>query len=184
MTVDPAVQARVIDTVTGAEVPQGQPGELQLRGPSVLGGYLEPDGLAPPPLAAGGWFPTGDLACMDRDGGFIYLARLGDALRLAGFLADPAEIEQQLLAHPRVLSAQVVGAPVTSGGEVAVAFIIADGEIDEKALIAHCRRGLANYKTPARVVAVDEFPVVDGANGTKIRKTELRQLAARLISEG
>lgn len=184
VTVDPAMQARVTDTVTGAEVPQGQPGELQLRGPSVLGGYLEPDRLAPPPLTAEGWFATGDLACMDRDGGFTYLARLGDALRLAGFLTDPAEIEQHLLAHPRVLSAQVVGAPAASGGEVAVAFVVADGEIDEKALIAHCRKGLANYKTPARVVAIDEFPVVDGANGTKIRKTELRQLAARLISEG
>jgi fatty-acyl-CoA synthase len=166
--VDPAMQARVVD------------GELQLKGPSVLSAYLDEHGTTPPPLADGGWFRTGDLAVAEADGGFVYLARTGDALRLAGFLTDPAEIEQHLLAYPGVTGAQVVGVPSPGRGEVAVAFVTVSGRAAEADLLEHCRAGLANYKVPVRVVAIDAFPTVAGANGVKIRKTELREQASRL----
>lgn len=179
--VDRSTEVRVVDTVTGTPNPAGAAGELQLRGPSVLGGYLVEDGLAPPPLTQDGWFSTGDLAELREDGAFTYLARLGDTLRLAGFLTDPSEIEQHLLAHPDVRGAQVVGAAKAGGGDAAVAFVLVGRQIDEAALIAHCRNGLANYKVPARIVLLDQFPVVDGANGVKIRKAELRERAARLL---
>ena len=128
----------------------------------------------------GGWFATGDLGSADDEGGFVYLARMGDALRLRGFLTDPAEIEQHLTSHPAVESAQVVGAP-GSGGEVAVAFVVTLQEIEERDLIEYCRRHLANYKVPARVIALDEFPTVEGPNGVKIRKAELRSRAGAII---
>jgi acyl-CoA synthetase (AMP-forming)/AMP-acid ligase II len=180
--VDQATEVRAVDTQTGRPVPAGEPGELQLRGPSVLGAYLVADGTVPPPLTPDGWLPTGDLGTVDPDGRLVYLARLGDTLRLAGFLTDPAEIEQRLLGHPAVTGAQVVGAPSAHGGEVAVAFVTVAPETEEEDLVAHCRRGLANYKVPARVVVVDAFPTVDGANGVKIRKAELRQRATTLAS--
>jgi fatty-acyl-CoA synthase len=180
--VDRAVEVRAVDTATGALLAPDQLGELQLRGPSVLNAYLFEDGASPPPLTTEGWFPTGDLGTVDGKGGFVYLARLGDALRLAGFLTDPAEIEQQLLDHPAVTGAQVVGAPKPGGGDVAVAFIVATDRIDEAIMLDHCRRGLANYKVPARIVMVDAFPTIDGANGVKVRKAELRAQAAALIS--
>ncbi|MGH9115681.1 MAG: AMP-binding protein [Acidimicrobiales bacterium] len=180
--VDAATEIRTVDTVTGSPMPAGEPGELQLRGPSLLGGYLVEDGVAPPPLTPDGWFSTGDLASADGDGGFTYLARLGDSLRLAGFLTDPAEIEQHLLTHPHVRGAQVVGATKPGGGEAAVAFVITAEPVEESALLAHCREGLASYKVPARVVALDGFPVVDGANGVKVRKADLRSQAAGLLS--
>ncbi len=178
--VDAATQARAVDPATGTVLPPEEPGELQLRGPSVLDGYLVEEGIAPPPLTVDGWLPTGDLGSVWPDGSFVYLARLGDALRLAGFLTDPVEIEQRLLTHPAVRGAQVVGAPKPAGGEVAVAFVVADRAVGEAELLDHCRQGLANYKVPARVVLVDAFPTVDGANGVKIRKTELREWAGRL----
>ena len=165
---DPAMQVRVVD------------GELQLKGPSVLGAYLDEQGTTPPPLVDGGWFRTGDLAVAEADGGFVYLARTGDALRLAGFLTDPAEIEQQLLTYPAVTGAQVVGVPEAGRGEVAVAFVTASQPVAEADLINHCRAGLANYKVPVRVVTLDAFPTVEGANGVKIRKTELREQARQL----
>jgi fatty-acyl-CoA synthase len=180
--VDPATKVRTVDTTTGAVLPAGESGELQLRGPSVLSAYLVEHGTAPPPLTADGWFPTGDLGRVQPDGGFLYFARLGDTLRLAGFLTDPAEVEQHLLAHPAVNGAQVVGAPKQGGGEVAVAFVLATGGVDEAALLSHCRHGLANYKVPARILLVDAFPTVDGANGVKIQKAELRERAARLAT--
>lgn len=180
--VDPATEARVVDTVTGAACAAGEPGELQLKGPSLLGGYLVDDGVVPPEIEAGGWFATGDLAHVDTDGGFTYLARLGDALRLAGFLTDPSEIEQHLTTHPGVHAAQVVGAVKPGGGDAAIAFVVVDDDTDEATLLAHCRDGLANYKVPARIIALDGFPLIEGANGVKIRKNELREQAARLLS--
>ena len=119
----------------------------------------------------------------DPDGrSFTYLARLGDALRLAGFLTDPMEIERRLLAHPGVGAAQVVGVTGPHGGDVAVAFVVAVAGVGptEADLIGHCAAGLANYKVPRRVVLVEAFPTVDGANGVKIRKAELHDMARAL----
>jgi fatty-acyl-CoA synthase len=167
--VDPATEVRVVD------------GELQLRGPSVLCAYLDENGVTPPSLRDGGWFPTGDLAEAEPNGGFAYLARRGDALRLAGFLTDPAEIEQHLLSHPAVSGAQVVGASAAgAGGEVAVAFVTIVTPVTEAALTSYCRQHLANYKVPARIIVLESFPTVDGANGVKIRKAELRRWASEL----
>ncbi len=167
--VDPATGVRVVD------------GELQLRGPSVLSAYLDGDGVTSPSLLEGGWFATGDLAVAEADGGFAYIARRGDALRLAGFLTDPAEIEQHLLSHPAVSGAQVVGAshPGT-GSEVAIAFVTTVAPVSEAVLVSHCWQHLANYKVPARIIALESFPTVDGANGVKIRKAELRQAASQV----
>jgi acyl-CoA synthetase (AMP-forming)/AMP-acid ligase II len=175
--VDASTEVRAVETSTGGPLPHGEPGELQVRGPSVLCAYLAEDAAEPPQLTTDGWFATGDLGVVDANGDFEYVARLGDALRLAGFLTDPAEIEQRLLAHETVTGAQVVGAPSTKGGEVAVAFVTTTGMVTEVELVAHCRQGLANYKVPARVIIVDAFPTVAGANGVKVQKTVLRQQA-------
>jgi acyl-CoA synthetase (AMP-forming)/AMP-acid ligase II len=178
--VDASTEVRAVDTSTGEPLPPGEPGELHLRGPSVLSAYLTEDTAEPPERTADGWFATGDLAVVEANGGFEYVARLGDALRLAGFLTDPAEIEQRLLAHEMVTGAQVVGAPSRKGGEVAVAFVTTTRAVTEVDLVAHCRQGLANYKVPARVVVIDAFPTVAGANGVKVQKAVLRQRAADL----
>jgi acyl-CoA synthetase (AMP-forming)/AMP-acid ligase II len=168
--VDGSMEARVVD------------GELQVRGPSVLQAYLAEEGTAPPPLDDG-WLATGDLA-EERRGGFVFVARMGDALRLAGFLTDPAEIEQHLVTHPAVAAAQVVGVTGPGGREVAVAFVTLHQPVMEAGLIEHCSRDLANYKVPARVAIVDAFPTVDGPNGVKIRKADLRAMAADLLHYG
>jgi fatty-acyl-CoA synthase len=172
MFVDPTHEVRVVD------------GEIQLKGPSVLLAYLVEEGIQPPPTVDGGWFPTGDLGSATDGSSFVYQARMGDALRLRGFLTDPAEIEQHLMSHAGVDGAQVVGAPGGDGGEVAVAFVVTAHPIAEEVLADHCRRHLANYKVPARIIAVDDFPTVDGPNGVKIRKADLRARATQVISRG
>jgi fatty-acyl-CoA synthase len=134
-------------------------------------------------LSDDGWFRTGDLGVAEPDGRVTYQARIRDALRLAGFLTDPAEIEQQLATHPAVTGAQVVGAPTVSRGDVAVAFVTVGAPVEEAALIGHCRGSLANYKVPSRIVVVDAFPASEGPNGVKIRKAELRDRAQRLVTE-
>lgn len=182
--VDEAMKVRAADLDTGVVLPPGEAGELQFRGPAVLDAYLGDDGARARALTDDGWFRSGDLGTAEPDGrSFVYLARSGDSLRLAGFLTDPSEIERRLLTHPAVGAAQVVGARDADGREVAVAFVVADdgATVDESDLLAHCRAGLANYKVPRRVVTLAALPTVEGPNGVKVRKTELRDQAEALL---
>ena len=179
--VAPHIEVRVVGPDSGVVRPVGEEGELSFRGPPVLQRYLgDPDATAAA-LAPDGWFRSGDLGRLTADGGFEYLARLGDSLRLRGFLVDPAEIEQRLERHPAVELAQVVGVDRPGSGQVAVAFVRLASPTTEDELREHCAAGIAGFKVPERVVEVDEFPTVDGPNGTKIRKVELRDRAAALF---
>ena len=181
--VDPATEVRVVDPERGTVLAPGEDGELCFRGPQVLTRYLGDPAATARAIGPDGWFRSGDLGRLTGDGGFEYLARLGDSLRLRGFLVDPAEIERRLEQHPAVGLAQVVGAERPGRGQVAVAFVqlVAGATADEHELRAHCAAGIADLKVPARIVVVDEFPSVDGPNGTKIRKADLRARAADLI---
>lgn len=162
--VSPRMQARVVD------------GELQLRGPNVVDAYLgDPDVN---PFTDDGWFRTGDLAEIDDDGAITFICRMGDALRLRGFLVDPAEIEQRLTEHQAVRTAKVVGVRGAEGDE-AVAFVVADGEVSGEALRQWCARTLAAFKVPVAVHVIDEMPVTSGTNGTKIKAQTLREWALR-----
>ena len=175
-----ATELRVIDPETGVERADGDAGELCIRGPVVLRHYLGDRAATDAALAGDGWFRTGDLCRLTGDGGLEFLARLGDSLRLRGFLVAPAEIEARLEQHPAVELAQVVGVDRPGEGQVAVAFVRLAEPVDENTLRAHCAAGIAQFKVPVRIVAIDEFPVVDGPNGVKIRKRDLRDMAGSL----
>ncbi len=159
-------------------------GELQVRGPSLFAGYLAEGGDQVDRELTGrhideGWFRTGDLAAADGERTFEYLTRMGDVLRLGGFLVGPAEIESVLQEIDGVVAAQVVAVD-RPGGARPVAFVVARRGvvIDEAETIARCRARLARYKVPLRVITLDEFPSTPGANGTKIQKARLREWAA------
>lgn len=178
--ISPEASARVRDTETGELLGPGEAGELELRGPSMMAEYFGNPEATAKTFTDDGFIRTGDLARMTEEGGFEYLSRMGDVLRLGGFLTAPAEIEARLLEHPSVEDVQVVGANI-GGRDRAVAFVIAGGpDFDEGAVIAHCQAGLAKYKVPARVIALDAFPVTQSANGVKIQKAKLREMAAAL----
>ncbi len=179
--ISPATELDVVDPDTGTIRAIGEEGELRLRGPTIMRRYLGDPEATARALDADGWFRTGDLCRLTDDGGFEFLARIGDSLRLRGFLVAPAEIEARLELHPAVELAQVVGAEVTGRGQVAVAFVRLVGPATEDELREHCAAGIANFKVPARVVVVDEFPSVDGPNGVKILKRDLRTMAADLV---
>tara|TARA_B100001250_G_scaffold407087_1_gene427256 strand:+ start:9591 stop:10466 length:876 start_codon:yes stop_codon:yes gene_type:complete len=178
-------EARVIDPSTGNDVPEGTEGELLLKGPSLFAGYLA-DGGTEIDIAlteahfVDGWFRTGDLARLENNETFEYLARLGDVLRLGGFLVNPAEIEDCLLQNPNVEAVQVVGIDLP-GGTKPVAFVISQKSINEDELRMKCRSSLAAYKVPVRILQLDEFPVTPSANGSKIQKVRLRELAMKEV---
>jgi len=120
---------------------------------------------------------------LDEDGRFLFLSRIGDVLRLGGFLTNPAEIEAHVDAHPSVAECKVA-AVSTKDGNLAVAFIIpaAGTALDEDALRQHCLDGIAKYKVPARFLAIDAFPMTQSANGTKLQRGKLTAMAEEQIN--
>lgn len=176
------IEVRACDPETGAELAPEQPGELQIRGYNVTGGYLRNPEATAAAFTPDGWFRTGDLGYRRSDGSFVYLSRLKDSLRVRGFLVDPVEIEEYLSGHPAVIMAQVVGVDVPGKGERPVAFVkLRPGAPAPDELIVYCRKALSAFKVPALVVPLDEFPVAQGPNGEKVQKVKLRKMAAEML---
>jgi fatty-acyl-CoA synthase len=173
---DAAVRVRDVDT--GDLLPAGRAGELEIRAPTNFVGYLNDPGATARAILPDGFFRTGDVGRLRADGTFVYESRQGDAIRLGGFLVNPSEIEDALKRIPTVADAQVVAAEI-SGQVRCVAFVIpAPGAAPREAeVIAASRTIVAGFKVPARVWFVDAFPTAEGANGTKIQRARLREMA-------
>jgi fatty-acyl-CoA synthase len=180
--VSPLAHVRVRDPETGDLLGVGQPGALECAGPSLMVGYYGDDKATAETVTADGYVRTGDLAELDGNGGFTFLSRMGDVLRLSGFLVNPLEIETHLQKLPGIAGCQAIAVPRADGVRAVAFVILAPGAtLDEAAVIAHCRQGLANYKVPMRVLAIDDFPKTPSANGFKIQRARLRDLALERI---
>jgi fatty-acyl-CoA synthase len=157
-------------------------GELQCAGPSLMVGYWGNEKATAETMTADGYVRTGDLAEADGQGGFTFLSRMGDVLRLSVFLVNPLEIEQHIQKMPGIEACQTIALPRTEGVR-AIAFVMLKpgAGLDEAALLDHCRRGLASYKVPLRVFAIEEFPKTPSPNGFKIQRSKLREMAEALM---
>lgn len=176
VSADARVRAR--DPGSGVVLPHGEAGELEFLCPSRMVGYFGNPEATAEAVDAEGWYRSGDLGYTTADGRFVFLTRLGDSLRLGGFLTSPGEIEACVQEVPGIDGCQVVG--VTTGGALRpVAFVtLREGlRLDEATVMAHVAARLARYKVPVRVFAIDAFPVTEGTNATKIQKHRLRDLA-------
>jgi acyl-CoA synthetase (AMP-forming)/AMP-acid ligase II len=174
----PGFEVRTVDE-HGADVAAGEPGEVVVRGETVMRGYLEDADATAAAFDADGFLHTGDLGTIDAYGYVRIVGRIKDMFIVGGFNAYPAEIENLLLRHPRISQAAVIGVPDERLGEVGMAFVvlgdtgapIAPGDVIEWA-----RTEMANYKVPRFVEILDALPV--NATG-KVVKDELRARAAR-----
>jgi len=174
---------RVRDTATGELAAPGVSGELEIRAPSRFLGYFRNPAATSEAITADGFFRTGDLGRLRGDGSFIYETRIGDAMRLGGFLVSPGELEDELKSCNGVSDAQVVAVDINGQARCA-AFVIADHDAPptEAALLARVRERLAGYKVPARIFFIDVFPVTESANGVKIQRAKLREMAMETIA--
>jgi benzoate-CoA ligase family protein len=202
-TAVPGYDLKIVDEL-GLAVRRGTPGTLMVRGASAATGYWSSYD-ASRLVFQGEWLRTGDTYVEDADGYYACLGRTGDMLKASGIWVSPAELEQCLLAHPRVAQAVVVAAPDVDGLEKPVAYVRtvagpgsggdgseaagdgggdADGALPDAAfeaeLIAFCREALPSVKRPRRILFVDEYPVT--ATG-KIRRVDLRRMAATVLTE-
>lgn len=148
-------EARVVDA-DGREVPQGEVGELWLRGPHVCGGYWN-DPQATAASLRDGWWATGDLFTVDPDGYFRVVGRKKDMFISGGENVYPAEVEAAILAFPRVRECAVVGVPDPKWGEVGRAYV-GPADVDPDALLAFLRTRIGKFKVPKSVVALDALP--------------------------
>jgi acyl-CoA synthetase (AMP-forming)/AMP-acid ligase II len=177
--VSPEIEVRIADPLDDSVLPVGQQGELQVRGPNVVDAYLGNPDAAARAFTADGWFRSGDLAVATGDGGYTYVCRMGDVLRLRGFLVDPAEIEHRLAEHESVHLAKVVGITGAGGYTQAIAFVVPTegAETGAAELKNWCAESLAAFKVPSAVHIIERMPTTVGGNGTKIRAVELREWA-------
>jgi acyl-CoA synthetase (AMP-forming)/AMP-acid ligase II len=179
----PGLEVRAV--VDGRSVAQGEPGEIVVRGYTVMAGYWEDEAATAAAIDAEGWLHTGDIGVMDPAGNVTITDRVKDMFVVGGFNAYPAEIEAILRRFDGVAQVAVVGIPDERMGEVGCAFVVpspawsgtgaaegAEGaEEFGTALIAWARQAMANYKVPRRVLVVDSLPL--NASG-KVLKRELR----------
>ncbi|GAB3673746.1 AMP-binding protein [Salinisphaera aquimarina] len=175
-------RVRVRDTETGELLPDGESGELEIAGPNVMVEYMHNTEANARAVTADGYVRTGDLGYIEGPDSFVYLARLGDTLRLGGFLVNPREIEAYLEGFDAIALAQVVAVD-TERGPRPVAFVIleAGAAFDEAAIIDACQASMAKFKVPIRIQAIDAFPITSSANGEKIQKAKLREQAQALV---
>jgi acyl-CoA synthetase (AMP-forming)/AMP-acid ligase II len=161
----------------GAVLPAGESGEIQLRGPNVMLGYLDDPEATRKAIEPDGWFHTGDVGHLDDRDYLTITDRLKDMLTVGGFNVYPAEVENAILGLDGVVECAVVGAPDERLGEVGRAYIVGKPghTLEPEAVIAACRERLANFKVPRAVEIVDDLP--HNAAG-KVLKTELRARAA------
>ncbi|MEO5652714.1 MAG: AMP-binding protein [Marmoricola sp.] len=174
------LEVRVVDPATGEIQPSGAEGELQLRGPMVMQGYLDDPQATAEAIDADGWLRTGDVATLDPEGNMRITDRLKDMYISGGFNVYPAEVEAALGRLEGVLEAAVVGVPDERMGEVGKVFLIqrAGSDLTEDQVIGFLRERLANFKVPRHVEMVPDLP----RNAlSKVLKTELR---ARALTKG
>ncbi len=152
-------EAKVVDPTDGTrEMPDGEPGELIVRGPQVMKGYYDNPGATALALRDG-WLYTGDMARRDRDGYFTIVDRKKDIIKTSGFLVFPAEVEEILCTFPGVAEAAVVGVPDNERGELVKALVVPrNGALDLAALEKHCRQHMGSHKRPRQIEVVKELP--------------------------
>jgi long-chain acyl-CoA synthetase len=144
----------------GRDVPAGEEGEIWIKGPNVMKGYLCRPEETVAAITKDGWFRTGDGGVLDAEGFVTVTGRLKDLIIIGGENVNPREIEDVLESHPAVAEAAVIGMPDASRGEVAIAFVILvpDATVDEMELRSLARKHLAGYKVPKQVRIVSELP--------------------------
>lgn len=180
----PEARVRARDPATGQVLPHGQSGEIEILSPSLMLGYLDNPDATRGATTEDGYFKTGDLGYTLTPRQFVFQTRMGDSLRLSGFLVNPVEIEQLIETLPGVRACQVVGA-TRHGKTVPYAFVLLQpgATADATGWTAACKAAMAGFKVPAGFTALDAFPSVESANSVKIQKHRLREMAEAMLSD-
>ena len=152
-------ECRLVDPETGEDAAEGERGELWVRGPQIMAGYLNNAEATASTIDRDGWLHTGDIALRDEDGFYSIVDRLKELIKYKGFQVPPAELEALLISHPDVADVAVIGVPDEEAGELPKAFVVPAGdEVDPEALMAFVAEKVSPQKQVRLVEQVDEIP--------------------------
>ena len=167
----PNTECRVVDTETLGDVEPGKDGELWVRGPQVMKGYLNRPEATADTIVEDGWLRTGDIGHFDEEGYLFVTDRLKELIKYKGFQVAPAEIEAELVTHPAIADAAVIGKPDKEAGELPMAFVVAAKDKAAPSLEdvqAYLEPRLAHYKQVRLLKEVTEIP--KSASGKILRR--------------
>jgi acyl-CoA synthetase (AMP-forming)/AMP-acid ligase II len=153
----PNTSARIVDVLTWEDAAPGEAGEMLVRGPQVMRGYLN-DPAATDASLSDGWLRTGDVVVADEDGWFTVIDRAKELIKVKGYQVAPAELEALLLTHPGVADCCVIGIPDEESGEVPKAFVVLTRDTSHDEILAHVRERVAPYKRLRAVESIDQIP--------------------------
>jgi acyl-CoA synthetase (AMP-forming)/AMP-acid ligase II len=173
------MEARVVDVSTGEDLGLGERGEIWLRGPNVMRGYLGRPEATAAMLDAEGWLHSGDIGYADAEGYFFIVDRIKELIKYKGMQVAPAELEAVLLAHPAIADAAVVGVPDEAAGEVPKAFIVAKVEVGAQEVMAYVAARVAPYKKIRQVEVVATIP--RSASGKILRRLLVEQERGKVL---
>ncbi|WP_027612572.1 MULTISPECIES: long-chain-fatty-acid--CoA ligase FadD2 [unclassified Pseudomonas] len=170
----PGTLLKVIDD-EGVEQPMGERGELCIKGPQIMKGYWHKPEATAEVLDADGWFKSGDIAVIDPDGFVRIVDRKKDMIIVSGFNVYPNEIEDVVMAHPKVANCAVIGVPDERSGEAVKLFVVArETGVSLEELKAYCKENFTAYKVPKHIVLRESLPMTPVG---KILRRELRDIA-------
>ena len=164
----PNMECKIVDVGTGNEVATGEQGEILVRGPIVMQGYLGQAGATAATIDADGWLRTGDIGYVDADGDFFIVDRTKELIKYKGLQVAPAELEAVLLGNPAIADACVIGIADEEAGEVPKAFVVKKGEISAEEVIAWVTARVAPHKKLRAVEFADQLP--KSATGKLLRR--------------
>ncbi|KAK2993181.1 hypothetical protein RJ640_030805 [Escallonia rubra] len=173
---DPNCEAKVVDPETGIALPPSKQGELWVRGPFIMKGYVDDEEATSASVDSEGWFRTGDLCYFDNQGLLFVVDRIKDLIKYKGYQVAPAELEDVLQSHPDIAEAAVVPSPDEEAGEIPMALVVrrSGSNIAESEIKDFVAKQVAPYKRIRRISFINEIP--KNATG-KVMRRELRRLA-------
>ncbi|SEP30231.1 AMP-binding protein [Trujillonella endophytica] len=167
----PNTECRLVDPATGEDAAAGERGELWVRGPQVMKGYLNNEQATRDTLDADGWLHTGDVAVVDEEGRYTVVDRVKELIKYKGYQVAPAELEAVLIGHPEIADAAVIGVKdAESGEELPKAFVVRGpgSQVTEEAVMAYMAEKVAPHKKIRFVEFIDQVP--KSAAGKILRK--------------
>ena len=164
----PSTECRIVDVESARDAAVDQPGEVWIRGPQVMQGYLNNPEATARTLDSEGWLHTGDIGTVDSDGYLTIVDRLKELIKVKGFQVAPAELEDLLLKHPRIADAAVIPVAHEECGEVPKALVVRRGELTEAEVIEFLYSQVAHYKRLHHVEFIDAIP--KSASGKILRR--------------
>lgn len=175
----PNTEVRVVDAIEGKDLDKNEPGEVWIRGPQVMKGYLNNPEATARTIDSDGWLHTGDVGYVDDDGYFYIVDRVKELIKYKGMQVAPAELEAVLLSHPAIADAAVIPVPDEEAGEIPKAFVVLKGETTPEEIMAFVAGKVAPHKKVRQLEVVQQIP--KSASGKILRRILVDQERAKAV---